>query len=88
MSNSGNSFWYIASYPKSGNTWCRFLIFRYLNLLELKTKNKQFNIKNKSNSDFHINAPHNIGMLVSSRIWIDDQIGFESSDLTFDEIAP
>lgn len=80
-------YWYIASYPKSGNTWCRLFILRYLTLLNLKKKNRKFfNSFQNSNNQFKINNPINTGTIASDRNWIDDQIGIESSDMSFDEI--
>ena len=76
MTNS--DFWYIASYPKSGNTWCRVFISEIYRL--------SLNIKNNINEDFSLNKDINTGDSFSSRVWIDDQIGIESSDLKRGEI--
>ena len=75
MSNS--FFWYIASYPKSGNTWCRIFISELIRLT---------NKKHKLDDDFSISKSLNIGESFSCRSWIDDQIGINSSDLRRSEI--
>jgi len=64
-----NLFW-LASYPKSGNTWFR----SFLQAL-LSDQNKPFNINELST-----------GSIASSRLWIDNALGFDSADLTHDEV--
>ncbi len=63
-------FFWLASYPKSGNTW--FRIF-FANLL------------NSSNQPINLNHL-NTGVIASSRSWIDESLGFSSADLSHDEI--
>ena len=66
--------WYIASYPKSGNTWVRIFIIELLNLISTNPKTI------KLNSDICT------GEIVSSRMWVDDQLGITSSDLDEKEL--
>ena len=78
-----DNFCYIVSYPKSGNTWCRVFIQR---LIDLK---KEFELQKDSKMNkFDINRDLNTGSIISSRSWIDDQLGIESSDLTTKELDP
>ena len=76
-----DNFWYIVSYPKSGNTWCRVFIKRLLDLKEQSQLKKDSNI-----TKFNINRDLNTGPIISSRSWIDDQLGIESSDLNTKEL--
>lgn len=65
----GGIYW-LASYPKSGNTWFRLVLANYLR---------------DSNEPISINQL-NTGTIASSRLWIDDVSGFDTSDMTADEI--
>ena len=65
----GGIYW-IASYPKSGNTWFR-------TFLE--------NLQNVGDHPAHINELSS-NSIASSRAWIDDVLGVETADLTSDEI--
>jgi len=78
-----DNFWYIVSYPKSGNTWCRVFIKRLLDLKEQSQLKKDINI-----TKFDINRDLKTGAIISSRTWIDDQLGIESSDLSKMELDP
>ena len=65
-----NGIYWIASYPKSGNTWFRTFI---------------------SNLTSGIDGPINIneistGSIASSRFLIEQALGFDTGDLTYDEI--
>ena len=78
-----NKYWYLASYPKSGNTWCRI----FLNELVRLSNNE----KNKNNNHFYqdnidLNQILSTGRIISNREWLDDQIGINSSELTESEI--
>tara|TARA_B100000242_G_C43028658_1_gene479124 strand:+ start:153 stop:1028 length:876 start_codon:yes stop_codon:yes gene_type:complete len=77
-----NNYFYIASYPKSGNTWVRIFI-KYLLLYEGKSEDKYEYIKN----NFRLNRDLNTGDILSSRDWIDDNLGIDSSDLDINEIS-
>lgn len=74
------NFWYIASYPKSGNTWCRLFIQQVIHL-----KN-YFDLTGKINLDDINDLLINIGSIASSRDWIDDQLGVDSRLLNMKEI--
>lgn len=65
----GNIYW-LASYPKSGNTWMRILLTNYLR---------------DAQEPADINALDG-GPIASARAAFDDHVGIEASDLTQDEI--
>lgn len=62
-------FW-LASYPKSGNTWFRIFLANLFSTPEMP-----FDLN-------HINT----GAIASCRHWIDETLGFDSADLSFDEV--
>lgn len=66
----GNIIW-LASYPKSGNTWLRI----FLN-----------NLLSESDEPVDINALHETGPISSARGIFDELVGVDSADLTRDEI--
>lgn len=66
---SGNIYW-LASYPKSGNTWMRILLTNYLRNAEQPADIN------------HLDG----GPIASARQTFDDNVGVEASDLTQDEI--
>lgn len=66
---TGNIYW-LASYPKSGNTWMRILLTNYL-----RNADRPANINNLDG-----------GPIASARQIFDDNVGIEASDLTQDEI--
>jgi len=61
--------YWLASYPKSGNTWTRAFIA---------------NLRNEEPEEVDINELHT-GAIASGRCWVDEVLGFESGDLTPDE---
>lgn len=65
----GNIYW-LASYPKSGNTWMRILLTNYL-----RNAQEPADINNLD-----------AGPIASARQVFDDNVGIEASDLTQDEI--
>lgn len=65
----GGIYW-LASYPKSGNTWFRAVLANYLS---------------KSNVPVDINSL-GTGTIASSREWVDDIIGVGTSDMTQNEV--
>ncbi|MFM2484971.1 GNAT family N-acetyltransferase [Celerinatantimonas yamalensis] len=65
-----SSLYWLASYPKSGNTWFRSFL---QNLLE------------NGDKPVDINALKT-GSIASARSWLDDCLGFDSADLSADEI--
>ena len=78
------SFYYLASYPRSGNTWCRLFVYELF-----KSKFLSLNI-NQKYPDFRKLGQYNNSFkfqsIISSRQCIDDQIGFDSSDLKMNEL--
>lgn len=77
MALESYNYWYLASYPRSGNTWCRLFIQEILKLEYISSNN--LNDKYKLKRKF-IN-PYDGSLLLSSRVYIDDFIGVDSSDL-------
>ncbi len=69
MSNTKGIFW-LASYPKSGNTWFRIFLAHLLD----KT-GKQLDLDKIAT-----------GAIASSRGWIDEALGFHSADLDHEEV--
>lgn len=65
----GGIYW-LASYPKSGNTWFRTVLANYLS---------------ESDQPVGINDL-NIGTIASSRAWADEVLGVDTADLTQNEI--
>jgi aryl sulfotransferase len=65
-----NGIWWLASYPKSGNTWCRAFL---VNLLA------------DQDQPANINRLRT-GSIAGARVWLDDVLGFDTADLTPDEI--
>lgn len=61
---------WLASYPKSGNTWMRLLLAHYFN---------------ETDTPHDINAPGVTNGIASSRARFDELLGISSSDLTDDE---
>lgn len=70
MSKEGNIIW-LASYPKSGNTWLRI----FLN-----------NLLSEKEEIININALYEIDFISSERVFFDETVGVDSIDLTLDEI--
>ena len=77
MSGGDIGYWYLASYPKSGNTWCRVFITE-LQRLAAETEPQELNL----------NLDIETGAIASSRHWLDDQLGVNSCDLSFAELDP
>jgi aryl sulfotransferase len=77
MSAIKAGYWYLASYPKSGNTWCRVFITE-LQRLAAETEPQELNL----------NRDIETGAIASSRHWLDDQLGVNSCDLSFAELDP
>ena len=70
-------YWYLASYPKSGNTWCRVFIAELQRLSALPEPDQ-----------LNLNRDLQTGTIASSRHWLDDQLGINCSDLSFAELDP
>lgn len=65
----GGIYW-LASYPKSGNTWFRSVLANYLS---------------ETDEPFNINEL-NTGSIASSRVWVDDVLGVDTADMTQGEV--
>ena len=72
-----HSYWYLASYPKSGNTWCRVFITELMRLAG-----------DNPGEELNLNQDIETGAIASSRLWLDDQLGVNSCDLSFSELDP
>ena len=68
--HADKGIYWLASYPKSGNTWFRIFLA---------------NLMNDSDDAVDINQI-NTGAIASARGWVDQVLGFESSDLSMDEL--
>ncbi|HZW26304.1 MAG TPA: sulfotransferase domain-containing protein [Gallionella sp.] len=62
--------YWLASYPKSGNTWCRAFLYNYLHSGEQPADINELRL----------------GRMPSLRNWIDEVLGFDSSELSEDEV--
>lgn len=62
--------YWLASYPKSGNTWFRIFLANLMNDYEKPLDINQINT----------------GAIASARCWVDQVLGFDSSDLSMDEL--
>ena len=72
-----HTYWYLASYPKSGNTWCRVFITELMRLAG-----------DIPGEELNFNQDIDTGDIASSRLWLDDQLGINSCDLSFSELDP
>ena len=83
-------YWYLASYPKSGNTWCRVFIIELRRLAQLDqpeaTAAAEAQERDQRMQGLRLNRDLDTGSIVSSRHWLDDQLGINSSDLSFAEL--
>ena len=79
------SYWYLASYPKSGNTWCRVFITELRRLAGLDGTEATA-AAHQQEQELRLNRGLATGSIVSSRHWLDDQLGIESSDLSWAEL--
>jgi aryl sulfotransferase len=70
-------YWCLASYPKSGNTWCRVFIAELQRLAALQEPEQ-----------LNLNRDLQTGTIASLRHWLDDQLGINSCDLSFAELDP
>ncbi|MFN9645708.1 MAG: sulfotransferase domain-containing protein [Cyanobacteriota bacterium] len=72
-------YWYLASYPKSGNTWCRLFIseLRRLAGLDPPAATEREDCRGWALAT---------GTIMSSRHWLDDQLGIDTSDLHVAEL--
>ena len=78
-------YWYLASYPKSGNTWCRVFITELRRLAGLDSADAT-EAAQQEERELRLNRDLATGSIVSSRHWLDDQLGIDSSDLSWREL--
>ena len=78
-------YWYLASYPKSGNTWCRVFITELRRLAGLDSADAT-EAAQQEERELRLNRDLATGSIVSSRHWLDDQLGIDSSDLSWAEL--
>jgi len=78
-------YWYLASYPKSGNTWCRVFITELRRLAGLDSAEATAAAQQEER-ELRLNRDLATGSIVSSRHWLDDQLGIDSSDLNWSEL--
>jgi hypothetical protein len=78
-------YWYLASYPKSGNTWCRVFITELRRLAGLDSADATAAAQQEER-ELRLNRDLATGSIVSSRHWLDDQLGINSSDLRWAEL--
>ncbi len=79
--NKGGIYW-LASYPKSGNTWFRVFLAHLIKSISPPPKFKKLEIPEDAIILNHIKT----GQIASARLWIDQTLGFDSADLTLDEL--
>ena len=78
-------YYYLASYPKSGNTWCRVFITELRRLARLDGAEATAAAAAQER-ELQLNHDLATGSIVSSRHWLDDQIGIDSADLRPEEL--
>ena len=78
-------YWYLASYPKSGNTWCRVFITELRRLAGLDSADATAAAQEEER-ELRLNRDLATGSIMSSRHWLDDQLGIDSSDLSWREL--
>jgi hypothetical protein len=79
------SYYYLASYPKSGNTWCRVFITELRRLAGLDGA-EAIAAAAAQERELRLNFDLATGSIVSSRHWLDDQLGIDSADLRPEEL--
>jgi len=83
--NTPEPYWYLASYPKSGNTWCRVFLTELRRLAGLDTEETTAAAEAEER-ELRLNRDLATGSIVSSRHWLDDQLGIDSADLRWSEL--
>ena len=78
MAINDQGYWYLASYPKSGNTWCRVFITELMRLSG----------EEEAEDELNLNRDVDTGAIASSRHWLNDQLGNNTCDLSFAELDP
>lgn len=83
--NEPEPYWYLASHPKSGNTWYRVMITVLRRLAGLDTEETAAAAEAEERQ-LRLNRDLANGSIVSSRPWLDDQLGIDSADLRWSEL--
>ena len=83
--STSEPYWYLTSYPKSGNTWCRVFITELRRLAGLDSAEATAAAQQEE-QELRLNRDLATGSIVSSRHWLDDQLGVDSSDLSWAEL--
>ena len=83
--SASEPYWYLASYPKSGNTWCRVFITELRRLADLDSAEATAAAQ-KEEQGLLLNRDLSTGSIMSSRHWLDDQLGIDCSDLSWAEL--
>jgi len=83
--SSPEPYWYLASYPKSGNTWCRVFITELRRLAGLDSAEATAAAQQEER-ELRLNRDLATGSIVSSRHWLDDQLGIDTSDMSWAEL--
>ena len=83
--SASEPYWYLASYPKSGNTWCRVFITELRRLAGLDSAEATAAAQQEE-QELRLNRNLATGSIVSSRHWLDDQLGIDSSNLSWAEL--
>jgi hypothetical protein len=68
MAINDQGYWYLASYPKSGNTWCRVFITELMRLSG----------EEEAEDELNLNRDVDTGAIASSRHWLNDQLGINT----------
>ena len=83
--SASEPYWYLASYPKSGNTWCRVFITELRRLAGLDSAEATAAAQQEE-QELRLNHDLATGSIVSSRHWLDDQLGIDTSNLSWAEL--
>ena len=83
--SAADPYWYLASYPKSGNTWCRVFITELRRLSGVDSAEARAAAQQEE-QELRLNCDLTTGSIMSSRHWLDDQLGIDSSDLSWVEL--
>ena len=85
---ASSGFWYLASYPKSGNTWLRILLKEYKRLFDVAHGSSRSSVSDPRSLPVNINTDIKTGAIASSRQWLNDQIGVNTCNLTYSDLDP
>ena len=83
--NTPEPYWYLASYPKSGNTWCRVFIPELRRLAGLDSADAT-EAAQQEERELRLNRDLATGSIVSSRHWLDDQLALYSESMRYHKL--